>query len=464
MEIIMKIKMEILMKIKMMRLPKQTAKMIIKKKNVLTVLDNCIGNNYSVNLTKPDLAIIVHVTEIMCGISIIRDYDKTRKFNISSFNEDSQKINVSAQCKGILLSTVSPRKMSSGIKEFINFLKLNFPEENLENGEIKIKEAATDDHDNDSDRKTSNVEKQLNEEIRKENSDYIRFAPLRNIIKNFTFIKFNNAADKNPSEIVTQIFSMARNKKEKYILRNICKIIPFDCICKPHISPFIKTLLPLLKENFSKGLCVQENFTITNLLKLLNVSEEKTTELANKQDEPQEENGNEDTSKSNENKNGDNIRKINMDENFNKLIKKLKKKEKNNIKYNKERNFIFHIIGNNEPFNERIFNFNNIMYANKKKNSRDIENYIDKYKLVYNNFENNINMYFNKYVEDIINSSIIQRSELQIPKRKMNKTNYTKNNIMGNLLNYEYVQYHNFYKRENEEKYFKPAKNNNDEE
>ncbi|SOV80924.1 conserved Plasmodium protein, unknown function [Plasmodium reichenowi] len=152
-----------------------------------------------------------------------------------------------------------------------------------------------------------------------------------------------------------------------------------------------------------------------------------------------------------------------MDEYFNKLIKKLKKKEKNNIKYNKGRNFLFHIIGNNEPFNERIFNFNNIMYVNKRKNSRDIENYIDKYKLVYNNFENNINMYFNKYVEDIINSSIIQRSELQIPKRKMNKTNYTKHNIMGNLLNYEYVQYHNFYERENEEKYFKPAKNNNDE-
>ncbi|CZT99646.1 hypothetical protein PFUGPA_00797 [Plasmodium falciparum Palo Alto/Uganda] len=251
------------------------------------------------------------------------EYKKTKRTNQFIFEGSKhatkrQKINVSAQCKGILLSTVSPRKMSSGIKEFINFLKLNFPEENLENGEIKIKEAATDDHDNDSDRKTSNVEKQLNEEIRKENSDYIRFAPLRNIIKNFTFIKFNNAADKNPSEIVTQIFSMARNKKEKYILRNICKIIPFDCICKPHISPFIKTLLPLLKENFSKGLCVQENFTITNLLKLLNVSEEKTTELANKQDEPQEENGNEDTSKSNENKNGDSDENKNGDNNENK--------------------------------------------------------------------------------------------------------------------------------------------------
>ncbi|CDO65763.1 conserved Plasmodium protein, unknown function [Plasmodium reichenowi] len=251
------------------------------------------------------------------------EYKKTKRTNQFIFEGSKhatkrQKINVSAQCKGILLSTVSPRKMSSGIKEFINFLKLHFPEENLDKGEIKIKEAATDDHDNDSDRKTSNVEKQLNEEIRKENSDYIRFAPLRNIIKNFTFIKFNNAADKNPSEIVTQIFSMARNKKEKYILRNICKIIPFDCICKPHISPFIKTLLPLLKENFSKGLCVQENFTITNLLKLLNVSEEKTSELANKQDEPQEENANEDTSKGNENKNGDNNENKNGDNNENK--------------------------------------------------------------------------------------------------------------------------------------------------
>ncbi|SPJ11678.1 conserved Plasmodium protein, unknown function [Plasmodium sp. DRC-Itaito] len=152
-----------------------------------------------------------------------------------------------------------------------------------------------------------------------------------------------------------------------------------------------------------------------------------------------------------------------MDEDFNKLIKKLKKKEKNNIKYNKERSFIFHTIGNNEPFNKTIFNFNNIMYVNKKKNTRDIENYNDKYKLVYNNFEYNINMYFNKYVEDIINSSIIQRSELKIPKRKLNNTNYAKTNIMGNLLNYEYVQYHNFYKRANEKKYFKPAKINNNE-
>ncbi|KYN98272.1 hypothetical protein PGSY75_1249100, partial [Plasmodium gaboni] len=253
------------------------------------------------------------------------EYKKTKRTNQFIFEGSKhatkrQKINVSPQCKGILLSTISPRKMSTGIKEFINFLKLHFPEENVANGDVKIKDVATDDQDNDSDRKTSNVEKQLNEEIRKENSDYIRFAPLRNIIKNFTFIKFNNAMDKNPSDIVTQIFSMARNKKEKYILRNICKIIPFDCICKPHISPFIKTLLPLLKENFSKGLCVQENFTITNLLKLLNVSEEKTSELANKQDDPKEENknGNENKNDDDNNKNDDDNNNKNDDDNNNK--------------------------------------------------------------------------------------------------------------------------------------------------
>ncbi|SOV24025.1 conserved Plasmodium protein, unknown function [Plasmodium sp. DRC-Itaito] len=298
------------------------------------------------------------------------EYKKTKRTNQFIFEGSKhatkrQKINVSPQCKGILLSTISPRKMSTGIKEFINFLKLHFPEENVENGDVKIKEVATDDQDNDSDRKTSNVEKQLNEEIRKENSDYIRFAPLRNIIKNFTFIKFNNAMDKNPSDIVTHIFSMARNKKEKYILRNICKIIPFDCICKPHISPFIKTLLPLLKENFSKGLCVQENFTITNLLKLLNVSEEKTSELANKEDDPKEENKN-----GNENKNDDDNNNKNDDDNNNKNDddNNNKNDDDNNNKNDEDNN-----NKNDEDNNNKNDDNNNKNDENSKTNSQNVK-------------------------------------------------------------------------------------------
>ncbi|SOV16793.1 conserved Plasmodium protein, unknown function [Plasmodium gaboni] len=298
------------------------------------------------------------------------EYKKTKRTNQFIFEGSKhatkrQKINVSPQCKGILLSTISPRKMSTGIKEFINFLKLHFPEENVANGDVKIKDVATDDQDNDSDRKTSNVEKQLNEEIRKENSDYIRFAPLRNIIKNFTFIKFNNAMDKNPSDIVTHIFSMARNKKEKYILRNICKIIPFDCICKPHISPFIKTLLPLLKENFSKGLCVQENFTITNLLKLLNVSEEKTSELANKEDDPKEENKN-----GNENKNDDDNNNKNDDDNNNKNDddNNNKNDDDNNNKNDEDNN-----NKNDEDNNNKNDDNNNKNDENSKTNSQNVK-------------------------------------------------------------------------------------------
>ncbi|SBT81159.1 conserved Plasmodium protein, unknown function, partial [Plasmodium malariae] len=129
------------------------------------------------------------------------------------------------------------------------------------------------------------VERQLKNDIDKENSEYNRFIPLRNIIKNYTFIKFNYVNDKTPSEIVNDIFFLANDKKEKYILRNICKIIPLDCICKPHISPFIKAVLPLIRKNFSNGMCAQEHFTVNHLMKILNLSGEKVEAGEGEKDE-----------------------------------------------------------------------------------------------------------------------------------------------------------------------------------
>ncbi|CRH02908.1 conserved Plasmodium protein, unknown function [Plasmodium relictum] len=207
------------------------------------------------------------------------EYKKTKRTNQFIFESSKhaakrQKINVNSHCKGILLSPVNPRKMSAAIKEFLNFLKINYPN-NYENGDTNNNE---NDVKCDLEKKNSNVEKQLNDEIDKANLEYQRFVPLRNIIKNFAFIKFNNTNDKDPSYIVTQIFSCAQKKNEKYKLRNICKIIPFDCICKPHLSPFIKTIVPLIKENFSNGICVQENFSVSHILKLLNISGEKEKE------------------------------------------------------------------------------------------------------------------------------------------------------------------------------------------
>ncbi|KJP87594.1 hypothetical protein AK88_02762 [Plasmodium fragile] len=223
------------------------------------------------------------------------EYKKTKRtnqyiFEGSRHQAKRQKINVNAECKGILISTLSPKRMNIGIKEFLNFLKLHFPieqdeaavkqqkvEEDNPNGEQAEGEGQEEGKEEGKE-EGGRMEKQLNEEIKKENIEYNRFAPLRNIVKNFTFIKFNNINEKNPSDIVQQIFVLAHNKKEKYILRHLCKIIPLDCICKPHLSPFIKAILPVLKKNFPKGACAEESFTVGHLSKLMNVSTEKGAE------------------------------------------------------------------------------------------------------------------------------------------------------------------------------------------
>ncbi|GAW83854.1 hypothetical protein, conserved [Plasmodium gonderi] len=241
------------------------------------------------------------------------EYKKTKRtsqyiFEGSRHAVKRQKMNVSPECKGILISTLSPKRMTIGIKEFLNFLKVNFPIDEDKREEVKNDEKPNGGEEKDekqnggenkdekqnggenkdekpnggeqknekeSEKKSYSIEKQFNNEIEKENKEYNRFAPLRNIIKNFTFIKFNNMYDKSPSDIVQEIFVLAHNKKEKYILRHLCKIIPLDCICKPHISPFTKSILPIMKKNFSRSTCVQKNFTVSHLLKLMNVSVEK---------------------------------------------------------------------------------------------------------------------------------------------------------------------------------------------
>ncbi|CRG97118.1 conserved Plasmodium protein, unknown function [Plasmodium gallinaceum] len=250
------------------------------------------------------------------------EYEKVKRTNqfifCSSKHASKRRKILTNNCKGILISPVNPRKMGAAIKEFLNFLKINYPN-SYENDE-------TEDNENnvkfDSEMKSSNVEKQLNDEISKINSAYNRFSPLRYIVKNFALIKFNDINDKNPSDIVTQIFLCVQKKNEKYRLRNICKIIPFDYICKPHLSPFIKTILPLIKENFIDGICAKENFTVSHIMKLLNITGEKEKEP--EEIEIEGETKNEDT----EEKNGYNEKEIKEKEDNEKEIKDKEDNEK----------------------------------------------------------------------------------------------------------------------------------------
>ncbi|CAD2114459.1 hypothetical protein YYG_00650 [Plasmodium vinckei petteri] len=226
------------------------------------------------------------------------EYKKTKRpnqyvFEGSKHNSKRQKINVNAQCKGILMSALSNRRTNAAIKELLNFINLNFPADpNNVTKEVEVNgkvNGEVNEEVNGEENKISTVEKQLKEEISKANSEHNRFVPLRNIIKNFTFIKFNNENDLNPSDIINKTFMLASNKKEKYFFRNICKIIPLDSICKPHISPFIKTVLPLMRKHFTNGKCMEDVFTVSYLLKIMNVPDEKAEEKDGEKNEEKNE-------------------------------------------------------------------------------------------------------------------------------------------------------------------------------
>eukprot|EP00920_Eleutheroschizon_duboscqi_P031275 GHVT01075585.1.p1 GENE.GHVT01075585.1~~GHVT01075585.1.p1 ORF type:complete len:461 (+),score=136.86 GHVT01075585.1:347-1729(+) len=55
----------------------------LKKEEVLECLDQLVGPNYSVNLTDATYTIIVEVNPVLCGISVVSDYQRLKKFNVA---------------------------------------------------------------------------------------------------------------------------------------------------------------------------------------------------------------------------------------------------------------------------------------------------------------------------------------------------------------------------------------------
>ncbi|SBT50581.1 conserved Plasmodium protein, unknown function [Plasmodium ovale wallikeri] len=224
------------------------------------------------------------------------EYKKTKRTNHYIFEGSKhaskrQKFNVNSQCKGIMISAVNRRRLNTSVKEFLTFLEINFPP-TINNDSINESNEHVMEIE-DEENKSSEIEKQMMEEISKVKSEEKRFMPLRNIIKNYAFIKFGDNEYRNPSEIVNNIFWFLQKKREKNILKNVCKVLPYDYICKPHVGPFIKTVLPLLKLHFPNSKCVLEDFNSGYLLKLLNVPPEKIEGEEKKNDETNGDNINE---------------------------------------------------------------------------------------------------------------------------------------------------------------------------
>ncbi|CRG97119.1 conserved Plasmodium protein, unknown function [Plasmodium gallinaceum] len=81
---------------------------------------------------------------------------------------------------------------------------------------------------------------------------------------------------------------------------------------------------------------------------------------------------------------------------------------------------------------------------------------LDKYKDVYNNYENEINFYFNEEVEKIIYSSLINKDGEFLIKPK-DETIYKSSNIIDQKLNHTMLEYKKLRNYQYNVKYFKPV-------
>ncbi|SBT50586.1 conserved Plasmodium protein, unknown function [Plasmodium ovale wallikeri] len=99
---------------------------------------------------------------------------------------------------------------------------------------------------------------------------------------------------------------------------------------------------------------------------------------------------------------------MNISDDLQRLLRKLKKKKKNLANKKKKKNSIFDMI---EEWDDYCLDdlctvqdvFSDINWVKEEE--------LDKYKNVYNNFESEINYYFSEYVEGVIYSSVVGQEE-----------------------------------------------------
>ncbi|GAW83855.1 hypothetical protein, conserved [Plasmodium gonderi] len=92
---------------------------------------------------------------------------------------------------------------------------------------------------------------------------------------------------------------------------------------------------------------------------------------------------------------------MNVEEELLKLLKKMKRKNRKH-EGSKEKNFTCDMC----QFDDDTFSSDLYMVKDVVHDSATIKDVANKYKNVYNNFENDINFYLSEYVEDVIYSSV----------------------------------------------------------
>ncbi|CAG8793063.1 3417_t:CDS:2, partial [Dentiscutata erythropus] len=62
----------------------------IERMKLITTIARLVGDDHIVNLDDPDLVIIVEIFKNICGMSVLSDYKRLKKYNIESIFEDKE--------------------------------------------------------------------------------------------------------------------------------------------------------------------------------------------------------------------------------------------------------------------------------------------------------------------------------------------------------------------------------------
>ncbi|CAG8627216.1 6063_t:CDS:2 [Acaulospora morrowiae] len=86
-------------KIKYAVVPNIRNNQTVERMELITLIARVVGNYHVVNLDEPDLVIIVEVFKSICGMSVLSDYKKLKRYNVESIFEGKSKDNIAQEHK-----------------------------------------------------------------------------------------------------------------------------------------------------------------------------------------------------------------------------------------------------------------------------------------------------------------------------------------------------------------------------
>ncbi|GFE52652.1 phosphatase 2C domain containing protein [Babesia ovis] len=142
--------------------------------------------------------------------------------------------------RGLLITHTQPKKYKEAMQECLTILREHCESSNPDFGRGRAGDNTANS--------AANVEEAIKLELEDSKAFFDRFVPGPNVSKNVDVVYFKNEAD-IPSKYIKEIFH-ANLKENTYSARFLCRMIPYDLVCKAEGEPFTEALTKLIAREF----------------------------------------------------------------------------------------------------------------------------------------------------------------------------------------------------------------------